>query len=715
MHNAFLALKTSSLIRGLSLLPFWLLFIFSAQSFAQIEKTAPEKQPPSNIAITGNSAASQVPKPENPVLIKPSAEKKATKKEIVKREAANKEPQRWTLNQQNTDIKEFISQIATITGDTFILDPKLRGGSSINVISSRPMTKSEIYDIFLEVLSANDFAVIPKGANLKSIVAHVVAKSAGNDLSSGEKPKNATMVTQVIDLHSVSAIEVIPIIRPLIAQYGHAAASATGNAVVISDLKDNVERITRLVRDLDDASNNDYEVFKLQHAWVSDVARVIQETLSSNRSTLSTSIQVIADERSNRLVIKGSANKRARVRKLVQTLDQEGVRRSSTRVIFLRHADAKNLAGILTEASQNLPGSLKNKKGASTTKTSQQSGNQSSTAASTASSESKLTDGIFIKADETTNALVMIAEPNTLKELEDLVRQLDIRRAQVLIEAAVVEISGDTSESLGLQWGIDGIKTGLGTQVSNSSVTRSDTNSSVTGALFGNNNISIGTLALRNANFGLLINALTTKTNANLLSTPSLLTLDNEEAELSVGQEVPFKTGSYSNDSGGSNPFTTTERKPVGLTLKVTPHIGDGNTMRLEIEQEISKLIPNSTITLGTSDVVTDRRKLRATIIVDNTQTVVMGGLLQDDIKKVESKIPFLGDIPFLGHLFRNKADTREKKNLMLFIKPTIMRDSDSLMGVTRDKYNTLRIIRPLKSTLPETAPDLFKPVSFPK
>ena len=634
--------------------------------------------------------------------------------EIKKSPSENSAPQqsmsaktpeaRWTLNQQQTDIREFIAQIATITGDTFILDPKIKNAGNIRVISSKPMTKSEVYDIFLQVLSANDFAVIPKGKNLKSIVSNTSAKSTGNDFSQGDKPMNATMVTQVIALHSVSAIEVIPIIRPLIATYGHAAASASGNAVVISDLRDNVNRITRLVHELDDASNNDYEVFKLQHAWVSDVAKIIQETLTKTRSTLPTDIQVIADERSNRLVIKGNSRKRERVRKLVQTLDQEGIRQSSTRVVFLRHADAKNIADILTEASKNLQDTQKNTGVQKNTPQSNQSTVPgSSSSSSGAHGKSGLAANIFIKADESTNSLVMIAEPNTLKELENLVRQLDVRRAQVLIEAAVVEISGNTGETLGIQWGIAG--TNAGGQNTNGGVSA---NRSITGALLANEKIGIGTVALRNSNFGVLVSALSSKTNTNLLSTPSLLTLDNEEAELSVGQEVPFQTGSYTNNSGSNNPFTTTERKPVGLTLKVTPHVGDGSTMRLEIEQEISKLIPNSNVTLGTSDVVTDRRKLKATIIVDNAQTVVMGGLLQDDIKKVETRVPFFSSIPYLGHLFRYTNDVRDKKNLMLFIKPTIIRSSESLTGVTRDKYNSFRVIRPTSVTLPESAKDLF-------
>ena len=614
---------------------------------------------------------------------------------------------RWTLNQQQTDIREFIAQIATITGDTFILDPKIKNAGSIRVISSKPMTKSEVYDVFLQVLNANDFAVIPKGKNLKSIVANTSAKSTGNDFSLGDRPMNATMVTQVIALHSVSAIEVIPIIRPLIATYGHAAASASGNAVVISDLKDNVNRITRLVHELDDASNNDYEVFKLKHAWVSDVAKIIQETLTKTRSTLPTDIQVIADERSNRLVIKGNSRKRERVRKLVQTLDQEGIRQSSTRVIFLRHADAKNIADILTEASKNLQDTQKNAGAQKSTPQSNQSTLPGSSSGSSGTQgKSSLAANIFIKADESTNSLVMIAEPNTLKELEDLVRQLDVRRAQVLIEAAVVEISGDTGETLGIQWGIAGTNATQGT----SGNSGGNSSRSITGAILANESIGLGTVALRNSNFGVLVSALSSKTNTNLLSTPSLLTLDNEEAELSVGQEVPFQTGSYTNNSGSGNPFTTTERKPVGLTLKVTPHVGDGSTMRLEIEQEISKLIPNSHVTLGTSDVVTDRRKLKATIIVDNAQTVVMGGLLQDDVKQIENRVPFLSRIPYLGHLFRYTNNVREKKNLMLFIKPTIIRSSESLTGVTRDKYNSFRIIRPTSTTLPESAKELFSP-----
>ncbi|MCY4329533.1 MAG: type II secretion system secretin GspD [Endozoicomonadaceae bacterium] len=611
---------------------------------------------------------------------------------------------RWSINQQNTDLRQFIAQVATITGDTFILDPKLKGVGNINIISSKPMTKDEIYEIFLQVLNTNSFAVVPKGEGIKNIVTHASAKVAGADFSK-DKPSDATVVTQVLGFSNIKAIEAVPILRPLISPAGHVAASSTVNSLVISDLKDNVDRCVTTAQKLDSINDNDYEVIPLKHAWVNEIVRIIQETSGNSRLSLSQDFQIIADERGNRLILKGNERKCAKVRKLVETLDQEGVHRSSTRVVFLHHADAKNLATILTEASQKLP----------------QQASQPAHGANrlpgtnSATSSSKLADNVYIKADETTNSLVMIADHNTLKDLEMLIKQLDVRRAQILIEAAVVEVSGDLSESLGLQWGIDGRKTSIGNQARSGTITPGTTpNSGVTGSFLGNNNISLGSIALRNANFGVLINALTTTTNANLLSTPSLLTLDNEEAELSIGQEVPFKTGSYATNnsgSGGNNPFTTTERKPVGLTLKVTPHVGDSNTMRLEIEQEISKLIPNSVNTLGTSDVVTDKRRLKATVIADNTQTIVMAGLLQDDVKTVYSKVPFLGNIPVLGKLlFRNKSDTREKKNLMLFIRPTIMRNASSVENITRDKYNSLRVIRSIQSKLPTTVDELFQP-----
>ncbi len=619
---------------------------------------------------------------------------------------------RWALNQQNADIREFIAQIAKITEETFVIDPRIKGGNTVTVISSKPLTRDQVYDVFLEVLTANGYTVIPKG-RIMNIVPSTTAKTSSGH--GQEKPRDAIMTTKVIELHSVSSVEVIPIIRPLIAQYGHAAASASSNAVIVSDLADNVERISKLVKELDEASNNDYEVLQLKHAWVGDVAKIIQDTLITGKGQLPAGLQVIADELSNRLVVKGNASKRARVRKLVETLDREGIRKSTTKVMFLSYGDAKNLAEILSEASDTIQdtqakkgqGQPPNQPQPPTSSRSQ--GKQSQT--KTDGKGSKLAKNIFVKADETQNALVMIADPDTLKTMEQIVRQLDRPRAQVLLEAAIVEVTGGINDALGIQWGIDGrnTKTSRGSDSTGSL-------SSVTGHILDHttNNLSLGSLALRDKNFGVLIHALSTKTNNNILSTPSLLTLDNQEAEFLVGENIPIKTGSYqtSSQKDSTNPFTTTERKDIGIKLKITPHLSEKNSLRLELEQEISTRRPSEK---GTDDIIYDNRTLKTTVIVDDGQTVVIGGLLQDDRSKSKNKVPLLGDIPVLGNLFKYDNHRTTKRNLMLFVRPTIMRNSETLATASQDRFSKLKLLQKNStevpsSHFPNSPDDLFLP-----
>ncbi|WP_257265779.1 type II secretion system secretin GspD [Endozoicomonas sp. ONNA2] len=607
----------------------------------------------------------------------------------------------WTLNQQNADIREFITQVARITGETFVIDPRIKGGNTVTVISSKPLTRDEVYDVFLEVLSANGYTVIPKAdGHIINVVPTTSAKTSSP--TETQKPIDGVMTTRVVDLHSVSAVEVIPIIRPLIAQYGHAAASASSNAVIISDLADNIERITKLIRELDNAGNNDYEVIQLKHAWVGDVAKIISDTLVTGKGQLPSGLQVIADERSNRLVVKGNASKRARVRKLADTLDKEGIRKSTTKVMFLSFADAKNIAEILSEASGIIQDS-QGKKTAATPSSPVASNavspgpsNQSSSQASTKSgAKSKAaTTTAFVKADETQNALVMIADPETLQEMEKIVRQLDVPRAQVLLEAVIVEVSGGINDALGVQWGIDGTDTIRGTSTSSESGIKS----SVTGHILDNAGIALGSLALRADNFGVLVSALSSKSNNNILSTPSMLTLDNEEAELIIGKNIPIKTGSYQTSSSGNsnNPFTTTERKDVGLKLKITPHINEGNSLRLMLEQEVSSLDVGTTRQLlgsDSNDLLFNTRSLKTAVLVDDGQTIVIGGLIEDIKSKSRKKVPLLGDIPILGKLFRYRQGADEKKNLMLFIRPTIMRNSETLVKATRDRFTKLKLI----------------------
>ncbi|WP_419835469.1 type II secretion system secretin GspD [Endozoicomonas atrinae] len=636
----------------------------------------------------------------------------------------------WTLNQQNADIREFITQVAKITGETFVIDPRIKGGNTVTVISSKPLTRDEVYDVFLEVLSANGYTVIPKSdGHIINVVPTTTAKTSSP--GDTQKPIDGVMTTKVIDLHSVSAVEVIPIIRPLIAQYGHAAASASSNAVIISDLADNVERITKLVRELDDAGNNDYEVIQLKHAWVGDVSKIISDTLVTGKGQLPSGLQVIADERSNRLVVKGNASKRARVRKLADTLDKEGIRKSTTKVMFLSFADAKNIAEILSEASGIIQDS-QGKKAASTQSSPVASGSVSPTAPSNQSSSQARTTTksgaksksagttAFVKADETQNALVMIADPETLQEMEKIVRQLDVPRAQVLLEAVIVEVSGGINDALGIQWGIDGTKTIRSTAASSDS--GSSVKSSITGHILDNAGIALGSLALRADNFGVLVSALSSKSNNNILSTPSMLTLDNEEAELIIGKNIPIKTGSYQTSSSGSsnNPFTTTERKDVGLKLKITPHINEGNSLRLMLEQEVSSLDVGTTKQLlgsDSNDLLFNTRSLKTAVLVDDGQTVVIGGLIEDIKSKSRKKVPLLGDIPILGNLFRYNQSGDEKKNLMLFIRPTIMRNSETLLKATQDRFTKLKLIgngNTRKSiNLPERPDELFETETF--
>ena len=626
----------------------------------------------------------------------------------------NSSEKKWSLNQQNADIREFIAQIAKIIDETFVIDPRIKGGNTVSVISSKPLSSDEVYDVFLEVLSANGYAVIPKG-NIINIVPSTTAKTSSPDEAT-QKPRDAVMTTRVIELHSVSSIELIPIIRPLIAQYGHAAASASSNAVIVSDLADNVERIAKLVKELDEAGNNDYEVIQLKHAWVGDIAKIIQDTLTTAKGQLPSGLQVIADERSNRLVIKGNSSKRVRVRKLVETLDKQGIRKSTTKVMFLSYADSKNLAEILSEASGTIQDSQEKKGKSSGSAPTPQPASaapkvQAKGQPSGKGSKNK-NQNVFVKADETQNALILIADPETLTEMEHIVRQLDVPRAQVLLEGAIVEVSGDIGDALGVQWGIDGTKT------ISSRGEKGETNiSSVIGSPLENNakNIPIGTLALRGGNFGVLVTALSKKANSNILSTPSMLTLDNEEAEFQVGKNVPIKTGSYQTGSQGSssNPFTTTERKDIGVKLKITPHINEGNSIRLELEQEISTL--DQTVVIE-DDFVFNTRTLKTTVLVDDSQTIVIGGLIEDESGASKSKVPLLGDIPLLGQLFRSTNVTNKKRNLMLFIRPTIMRNSETLAKATQDRFSKLRILQsaPGKpNTLPDNLDSLFEAEAF--
>ena len=598
---------------------------------------------------------------------------------------SSQQEERWTINLKNADIREFIDQVAEITGETFIVDPRVKG--QVSVLSKTPLTLSEVYQLFLSVMSTHGFSVVTQGDQAR-VIPNAEAKAEAN--SGGAAP--GKLETRLIQVQQGSVAELIPLIRPLVPQYGHLAAVTSANALIISDRSANIARIEDLIRQLDQKGSNDYSVVNLQHAWVMDAAELLNNAMLRGQAKGSSGSQVIADARTNRLIILGPPAARAKLVGMAQLMDTPTTRSANTRVIRLRHNDAKALAETLGQISEG----LKNPAGGET------SGQQ---------------QNIMIRADESLNALVLYAEPEVVATLEEIVRQLDVPRAQVLVEAAIVEISGDISEAVGVQWAIDarGDSGGLGgSNFSNTGLSVGTVLSAIKNNVIPPNLPDGAIVGIGNSDFGVLITALSANSNFNLLSTPSLLTLDNQKAEILVGQNVPFQTGSYTTDAAGANnPFTTVERQDVGVKLKVIPHINDGATLRLEIDQEISSLAPTATTASGATDLITNKRSIKSTVLAEDGQIVVLGGLIQDDVTQSVSKVPLLGDIPWLGALFRSTKDVHTKRNLMVFLRPMIIRDATGLAAISGKKYSDIRILGAdgndkIPNALPRTPGQLF-------
>jgi general secretion pathway protein D len=594
------------------------------------------------------------------------------------------EEERWTINMRDADIRDFVEQVAGISGQTLILDPRIKG--QVSVISQTPLTLTEVYQLFLSVMSTHGYSVLTEGDQAR-IVPNAEAKTENSANSNLSGPD--ALETRLLQVQQTPVAELIPLIRPLLPQYAHLAAVASSNALIISDRRGNIERIQGIINQLDRASDNDYSVYDMRNGWVQDAAVALNASLKQGQASGTSNTQVIADGRTNRLIFLGPPQARERLIKLAQSLDTPTNRSANTRVIRLRNGDAKSMAITLGEISENL---------------------KTATGSETGGKPLQL----MIRADESINALVLLAEPDTVTLLEDIVRQLDVPRAQVLVEAAIVEMSGDISDALGVQWAITG-----------------DGGNALGGVNFNNTGLSVGTLlgaiktgqsptslpdgaivGVGNDNFGALITALSANSNSNLLSTPSLLTLDNQKAEILVGQNVPFQTGSYTTDAAGaSNPFTTIERQDVGVSLKVTPHINEGATLRLEIEQEISSIAPTVSRDSQAVDLVTNKRKIKSTILAENGQVIVLGGLIQDDVTQSDSKVPLLGDIPLIGGLFRSSKEVKIKRNLMVFIRPSVVRDAAGLHNLSQQKYQDIRVLSGANedsSALPSNPQRLF-------
>ena len=582
------------------------------------------------------------------------------------------------LNLRGADINGLIEIVSQETGINFIVDPRVRGEG--NVVSGKPIPRDELYPLFLGVLKSYGFAAVRGSDGVVRIVPEVQAKE--NELAGlTSSTPGDEVITHVINVKNINAGQLVRILRPLVPKGGHLAAAAESNTLVIADTAANVRRIQSLVERIDQESMEDFEVLPLEHASALDVVRIVQGLESNSPSEEFTKgPRLIADERTNTVILRGDPQSRIALRSVVRQLDVPG-QDGNTQVHYLRYANAEEVAEVLrgiAEGREQNAGTSSQAGGAPTT--------------SSMSNQTR----VRVEAHESTNSVVVYGPAELSRELSSIIRQLDIRRAQVLVEAVIAEVSYERAKELGVQWGFGSENSGVGIiNFNRNGRGIVDLAAGLNGFLEGDlasppslgSGLSLGGVgSIGGAQIALLINALQGDTASNILSTPSLLTLDNEEAEIVVGQNVPFITGRSVEDSGQA--FDTIEREDVGIKLKIRPQINEGNAVRLEIAQEVSQIAPG---TSGAADIITNKRSLTTHVMVDDNQLIVLGGLIDDQLVETADKVPLLGDIPGLGRLFRYDTSNVQKRNLMVFLRPVIIRDTAVAESLTHSKYSYIR------------------------
>ncbi len=598
--------------------------------------------------------------------------------------------QDYTVNLNDTDIQELIKFVAEATGQTIVVDPAVKG--KVKVISSKPVSAGELYELFLSILDVHGYAAVRSG-NVVRVIQNKDARSAPVSVSDGRSETSSEeYVTQVLRLDNISAAKLIPVLRPLVPQQAHMAAYSPSNAIIISDISSNIDKIRDIIERMDKSAVQQTDVIKLRYAVAEDVVKMLDQLNKSEAKAAGGEQEtlLVADTRTNSVLISGDELERARMRKLIAHLDTPLEQSGNVKVVYLEYANALDIAEVLTRVMKNIS-ELDTADGANPAG---RSGNTST-----------------IEADEGTNALIITADTDEMAALEAVIARLDIRRAQVLVEAIIVEMEVIDGQDLGLQWLFASDDGAFGSNINandararniaaavipprDSAGNRDDgvDIGALAGALAATGGLSLGWGQIDDSlSMTVILNALKETKNANILSTPSILTLDNQEAYITVGQSVPFVTGSFTNSGGGEgaqNPFQTIQRENVGITLKVTPHINEGDAVVLDISQEVSSL---SGLSVAASDIITNERKIETKVLVVDGQIVVLGGLIKDDVQDAQQKVPLLGDIPYLGRLFRSDAEKVTKQNLMVFIRATILRDNEQLAGASAEKYRYIR------------------------
>ncbi len=600
-----------------------------------------------------------------------------------------------TLNLKDADIRALISTVSKFTGKNFIIDPRVK--AKITVVSSETLTPEEVYEVFLSILQVHGYAAVPTGSVIK-IVPEVNAKQGPLPMSATTAAPGDELITKVISLDHVPAAQLVPILRPLVPQQGHLAAYNPTNTLIITDHAGNIQRLMHIIAGVDKAESDELEVIPLKHASAPELVRIVNSLYPQAGKDQANKINLAADERTNSILMSGERAVRLKIRTTIMQLDtplDDGG--GNTHVIYLRYAKAENMVNILTGLQDQQTKAVAGKrKGAAPAAAA-----AAAAAAARSGGASFISETAIIQADEETNALIITADPNTLLTLKSVIRQLDIRRAQVHIEAIIAEISTNRDKEIGVGAVVDGTESsestfpvgisnlvGLGELIA-AAAGSEEAALNVLSSLGSGLTLGVGAETSSGVRYGMILKALQTDSAANILSTPSIVTLDNEEAEIVVAQNLPFITGQFTGTGSldPANPFQTIERQDVGLTLKVTPQINEGDTIKLDLEQEVSDVL---TITEN-SGPVTRKRSIKTSVLVDDGGILVLGGLIEEVIDDTRSKVPLLGDIPIIKHLFTSRASTKRKQNLMVFLKPSILRDFNDAAYVTNEKYNYLR------------------------
>jgi len=586
-----------------------------------------------------------------------------------------------TPNYEDADIRKIIEAVGELTGKSFIIDPRVN--AKVTILSSSPMSPDAFYEAFLSILQVHGYVALTSG-NLVKIVPDATARQYAGPLGTQGAAGGDDIVTQVLQVENVGAAQLVPILRPLIPQNGHLAAHPGSNMLIISDRAANVTRMVQIIQRIDQSSDEDVEVVRLEHASAAEIVRIMTALTQQPRGDgVPVTTSLVADARTNSVLIGGDKSERLRLRALIAHLDTPLEDGGDTQVRYLRYADAEELA---TKLQQHFT---------------QQA--QQGAAAQAGAAPAGQNNGVSVWADTQTNAIIVNAPPKMMRSLMQIVDKLDIRRAQVLVEAIIVEVIADKTAELGITWAVEGASSNTPIGVTNfpdfgngvvqlGTAAGSGGNIDPSGLIGDGVTFGLGRLSESGVSFAAVLRALEGNADTNIISTPSLVTTDNEEATINVGQEVPFVTGSFTNTGGGAggaiNPFQTIQREQIGVKLAITPQINEGDSLLLKINQEISNIAQSAQ---GAVDLITNQRIVETTVIVDNGQVLVLGGLLEDVMRESEQRVPVLGRIPGLGALFRSRKTDLVKTNLLIFIRPTILRDASHTTLETNAKYNQIK------------------------